>query len=88
MSLGQRVHPAVREEAQLLSISNMTQVLIDIIPGYHVRQLTEKEKTQKMKKETRQLVAYEEHLLMHYLNFLKVLEKHGKSEFYFIDILV
>jgi hypothetical protein len=25
---------------------------------------------------------------MHYLNFLKVLEKHGKSEFYFIDILV
>lgn len=83
MSLGQRVHPAVREEAQLLSIFNTTQVLIDIIPGYHIRQLTQEEKSQQMKKETRQLVAYEELLLMHYLNFLKVLEKHGKSKLLF-----
>lgn len=82
LSLGQRVHAAVRAEAQLLATSSTTQVLIDIIPGYHIRPLTDEEKGQKMKKDTRQLISFEESLLMHYLNFLKVLEKHGQSTLY------
>jgi nucleolar complex protein 3 len=81
LSSGQRVHAAVREEAQLLATSSTTQVLIDIIPGYAIRQLTDEEKGQKMKKETRQLVSFEENLLLHYSNFLKLLEKYGKSKY-------
>lgn len=75
------MHAAVREEAQLLATSSTTQVLIDIIPGYAIRELTSEEKGQKMKKDTRQLVAFEENLLMHYSNFLKLLEKYGKSRY-------
>ncbi|KAI6189712.1 NOC3-like protein [Aphelenchoides bicaudatus] len=79
LASGQRVHPTAREEAQLLATSNVTQIFIDIIPGYAIRELSEDEKGQKMKKETRQLIAFEDHLLMHYSNFLKLLEKYGKK---------
>jgi len=76
---GQRIHSAVREDAQLLATSCATQAFIDTIPGYHIRALTEEEKSQKMKKDTRQVISFEENLLLHYLNFLKLLEKHGKK---------
>ncbi|KAI6239224.1 NOC3-like protein [Aphelenchoides fujianensis] len=75
---GQRVHSVVREGAQLMATACLTELLCDIVPGYHIRPLSEEEKKQKMKKETRQLAAFEEHLLLHYLHFLNLLEKHAK----------
>jgi nucleolar complex protein 3 len=84
LSSGLRVHSAVREESQLIATARTTQILLDIIPGYHIRPLTAEEKGQKMKKETRQLAAFEEHLLQHYVNFLKLLENQAKSKLPFV----
>ncbi|KAI6200008.1 NOC3-like protein [Aphelenchoides besseyi] len=79
ISSGQRVHSVVRESAQLMATACTSELLCDIVPGYHIRLLSEEEKKQKMKKETRVLAAFEENLLLHYLNFLNLLEKHAKK---------
>ncbi|CAD6193461.1 unnamed protein product [Caenorhabditis auriculariae] len=72
---GEGVHPLIRESIQKLSMASLLQVLVDIIPGYAIRQWTEEEKSQKQKKETRKLQAYEESLLRYYLKFLQLCEK-------------
>ncbi|VDM68428.1 unnamed protein product [Strongylus vulgaris] len=53
----------------------MLQVLVDVIPGYSIRELTAEEKQQKVKKETKKLQTYEESLLRYYLKFLQFCEK-------------
>ncbi|KHJ80224.1 nucleolar complex protein 3-like family protein, partial [Oesophagostomum dentatum] len=72
---GENVHSLVRETVQKLALVSMLQVLIDIIPGYSIRELTAEEKQQKVKKETKQLQIYEESLLRYYLKFLQFCEK-------------
>ncbi|CAD5226119.1 unnamed protein product [Bursaphelenchus okinawaensis] len=74
---GFKVHSAIREPAQLMAIACLTEVYIDIAPGYHIRPLTEEEKAQSMKKETKKLVEFEERLLQNYLKFLTSLEKNA-----------
>ncbi|EPB79894.1 hypothetical protein ANCCEY_00960 [Ancylostoma ceylanicum] len=72
---GEKVHSLVRETVQKLALVSMLQVLIDIIPGYSIRELTAEEKQQKVKKETKKLQTYEESLLRYYLKFLQFCEK-------------
>ncbi|CAD5231026.1 unnamed protein product [Bursaphelenchus xylophilus] len=77
MATGQKVHSAIREPSQLMAIACLTEVFIDIAPGYHIRPMTEEEKNQTMKKETRKLVNFEERIVKNYLNFLTYLEKNA-----------
>ncbi|KAI6236825.1 NOC3-like protein [Aphelenchoides besseyi] len=79
ISSGQRVHSVVRESAQLMATACTSELLCDIVPGYNIRPLSEEEKKQKMKKETRVMATFEENLLLHYLHFLNLLEKHAKK---------
>ncbi|KAK6013284.1 nucleolar complex-associated protein [Ostertagia ostertagi] len=72
---GEKVRPLVRESVQKLAVVSMLQVLIDIIPGYSIRELTAEERKQKVKKETKRLQTFEESLLRYYLKFLQFCEK-------------
>ncbi|KAJ1368005.1 hypothetical protein KIN20_029050 [Parelaphostrongylus tenuis] len=72
---GEKVHPLIRETVQKLAVLSMMQALIDIIPGYSIRELNEEEKQQKVKKETKRLRNFEEVLLRYYLKFLQLCEK-------------
>jgi len=56
-----------------LVAASLLEVFKDIVPGYKIRPPTEKERQQKMTKETRQLVGYEESLLRQYRHYLTVL---------------
>ncbi|VDI57286.1 nucleolar complex protein 3 [Mytilus galloprovincialis] len=59
-----------------LVMLSLMEIFKDIIPGYRIRLLTEKEKEQKMKKETKALQDFEQGLLMNYKGYLEVLEKY------------
>ncbi|CAB3396801.1 unnamed protein product [Caenorhabditis bovis] len=72
---GEKVHSLVREPVQKLAMASTMQVIIDIIPGYAIREQTAEEKAQKQKKETRMLAAFEESLLRYYLKYLQLCEK-------------
>ncbi|KAK5977648.1 Nucleolar complex-associated protein [Trichostrongylus colubriformis] len=84
---GEKVHPLVRESVQKLAVVSILQVLIDIIPGYSIRELTAEERKQKVKKETKRLQTFEESLLRYYLKFLQFCEKMTGSEFISMFIL-
>lgn len=58
------------------------QVLLDVIPGYAIREQTAEEKAQKQKKETRNLVNFEESLLRYHLKYLQLCEKLSNSEIF------
>ncbi|WKY12159.1 hypothetical protein Q1695_003609 [Nippostrongylus brasiliensis] len=75
LCLGEKVHSLVRESVQKLAVASTLQVLIDIIPGYSIRELTAEEKKQKVKKETKRLQTFEESLLRYYLKYLQFCEK-------------
>lgn len=72
---GEKIHSLVRESVQKLAIASTLQVLLDILPGYAIREQTAEEKAQKQKKETRNLVNYEESLLRYHLKYLQLCEK-------------
>ncbi|VDM56064.1 unnamed protein product [Angiostrongylus costaricensis] len=72
---GEKVHSLVRESVQKLALLSIMQALIDIIPGYSIRELNEEEKQQKVKKETKKVRNFEEVLLRYYLKFLQFCEK-------------
>uniref|UniRef100_A0A0K0CZT6 NOC3p domain-containing protein n=1 Tax=Angiostrongylus cantonensis TaxID=6313 RepID=A0A0K0CZT6_ANGCA len=76
---GEKVHSLVRESVQKLALLSIMQALIDIIPGYSIRELNEEEKQQKVKKETKKLRNFEEVLLRYYLKFLQFCEKKMES---------
>uniref|UniRef100_A0A914D5F7 Nucleolar complex-associated protein 3 N-terminal domain-containing protein n=1 Tax=Acrobeloides nanus TaxID=290746 RepID=A0A914D5F7_9BILA len=76
-SAGEQVHSIIREPVQKLATASLVQVFVDIVPGYHIRPLTDVEKDQKMKKETKKLIDYEQILLRYYLKFLQLLEKNS-----------
>jgi len=58
-----------------LAVGAMTQVLVDILPDYRIRERSEQEQEQTLSKETKQLVEYEEGLLKNYQLYLKSLDK-------------
>ncbi|CAO4376688.1 unnamed protein product [Caenorhabditis nigoni] len=72
---GEKVHSLVREPVQKLAMASTLQVLLDIVPGYAIREQTAEEKAQKQKKETRNLVNFEESLLRYHLKYLQLCEK-------------
>ena len=57
-----------------LVIASLLEVFKDIIPGYKIRQYTEKEKQQSMKKETKEMRKFEDILLSNYRQYLEFLE--------------
>lgn len=71
----------IRESAQLMAIACTTEIMADIAPGYQIRPLSEAERGQQMKKDTKKLVQHEEKLLSSYLSFLTLLEKAALREF-------
>ncbi|VDK18354.1 unnamed protein product [Anisakis simplex] len=73
---GERIHSLIRETVQKLAIASTVEVFVDIIPGYAIRPLSEEEKSQKMKKETKKLHDYENTLLNYYNKYLQVIEKN------------
>ncbi|VDK18747.1 unnamed protein product [Anisakis simplex] len=77
---GERIHSLIRETVQKLAIASTVEVFVDIIPGYAIRPLSEEEKSQKMKKETKKLHDYENTLLNYYNKYLQVIEKNVTSE--------
>lgn len=72
---GEKIHSLVREPVQKLAMASTLQVLLDIVPGYAIREQTTEEKSQKQKKETRNLVNFEESLLRYHLKYLQLCEK-------------
>lgn len=69
------------EHIRELAIVSLTEVFINIVPGYNIRELTEHEKKQPMKKETRGLVMYEQNVLECYQKFIKMLSKNLTGNF-------
>ncbi|GMR60154.1 hypothetical protein PMAYCL1PPCAC_30349, partial [Pristionchus mayeri] len=76
---GSSAHPIVREAVQKLAIASTVQVLVDIIPGYAIRPLTDQEKEQSVAKDTKKLQTFEDALLRYYLKFLQLAEKLFKK---------
>ncbi|KAH7722396.1 Protein C37H5.5 [Aphelenchoides avenae] len=74
---GEKAHSIIRESAQKLAVASLVEVFVDIIPGYHIRSLSEEEKHQSMKKETKKLFNYEQNLLRYYVKYLELLEKNA-----------
>ncbi|KAJ3089734.1 Nucleolar complex protein 3, partial [Quaeritorhiza haematococci] len=57
-----------------VALLTLLAVFKDIIPGYRIRQLTDKEKTVKVSKEVKKLRQYEQTLLSNYQAYLSTLE--------------
>ncbi|XP_046554232.1 nucleolar complex protein 3 homolog [Haliotis rubra] len=63
-----------------LVMVSLMEVFKDIVPGYKIRLLTDKEKAQQLKKETRILHEYESALLLNYKEYLEHLEMSIKGK--------
>ncbi|XP_071089504.1 nucleolar complex protein 3 homolog [Haliotis cracherodii] len=63
-----------------LVMVSLMEVFKDIVPGYKIRLLTDKEKAQQLKKETRSLHEYECALLLNYKEYLEHLEMSIKGK--------
>ncbi|KAF7257874.1 hypothetical protein EG68_04886 [Paragonimus skrjabini miyazakii] len=61
------------KEIRVILIASLCVVFKDILPSYHIRNLTEPEKSQQMKKETKKLRFFEENLLVNYRKYTDVL---------------
>ncbi|KAF6774918.1 hypothetical protein AHF37_05920 [Paragonimus kellicotti] len=61
------------KEIRLILIASLCFVFKDILPSYRIRNLTEPEKNQQMKKETKKLRFFEENLLVNYRKYTDVL---------------
>ncbi|CEF70247.1 Nucleolar complex protein 3 homolog [Strongyloides ratti] len=71
---GKKVDKLIQKDVQKIATASLTEVLIDIIPGYHIREYTEAEMEQRMKKETKALFTFEKTLLEVYKQYLEHLE--------------
>ncbi|KAF5394137.1 Nucleolar complex-associated protein [Paragonimus heterotremus] len=61
------------KEIRVILTASLCVVFKDILPSYHIRNLTEPEKSQQMKKETKKLRFFEENLLVNYRKYTDVL---------------
>ncbi|KAI8480084.1 Nucleolar complex protein 3 [Branchiostoma belcheri] len=66
--------PQVAVTVRKLVMLSLCEVFKDIAPGYHIRTRTEKEMQQKMKKDVKQLVEWEEGLVRQYQLYLQHME--------------
>lgn len=64
----------IRITTKKLAMVSLLTVFKDIIPGYPIRKLSEKEQGVKLSKEVKQLRDFEEGLLKYYQQYLQILE--------------
>uniref|UniRef100_A0A915LMV9 NOC3-like protein n=1 Tax=Meloidogyne javanica TaxID=6303 RepID=A0A915LMV9_MELJA len=81
MAFGEDLTPLIREDIQKLSTATLSEVFVNILPGYKIHTLTDVEKGQKMKKETKRLASFEQLLLQYYVKYLKFCEKTANKLF-------
>ncbi|CAK5073451.1 unnamed protein product [Meloidogyne enterolobii] len=79
MAFGEDLTPLIREDIQKLATATLSEVFVNILPGYKIHTLTDVEKGQKMKKETKRLASFEQLLLQYYVKYLKFCEKTANS---------
>eukprot|EP00041_Stephanoeca_diplocostata_P027089 m.740210 g.740210 ORF g.740210 m.740210 type:complete len:844 (-) comp23112_c0_seq2:1926-4457(-) len=72
-------NPAIATSVTKLAIMSLATVFKDIIPGYRIRDLTEKEKAVKVSKEVQKERDYDESLLRNYQMYLKRLHALVKT---------
>ncbi|CAJ0835375.1 1572_t:CDS:10 [Entrophospora sp. SA101] len=72
---------AMDDNIKIRKLALLTQLVVykDIIPGYRIRQLTDKEKAVKVSKEVKKLRNYEQDLLSNYQKYLNLLEDYIKE---------
>ncbi|KAL7677180.1 hypothetical protein ACOME3_003423 [Neoechinorhynchus agilis] len=70
---GIRVNSSLAREQQRLLIASLTRVLCEITPGHRIRKLTNKEMSDKVKRETRSVRTFEQCLLKQYSVFVEYL---------------
>ena len=58
--------PRLSATVKKLVMLSMLEIFKDVVPSYRIRQLSEVERSQRMKKETLALVDFEEGLLKNY----------------------
>jgi nucleolar complex protein 3 len=68
------VTPDIPLTIRKLAALSLMEVFKDIIPEYRIRVVTDTEKHQKMKKDTKKLVGFEEALVNNYRHYLETLE--------------
>ncbi len=68
---------ALAKDAHVVELALLSTAIIfkDICPGYRIRNITDKENTDQMKKETFKLMSYEKSLLTYYQRYINILEK-------------
>lgn len=71
--------PLIRKLALLSQLA----VFKDIIPGYRIRPLTEKEKEEKVSQMVQRVRDYEQGLVSVYQSYLQVLEKDVKGQHHY-----
>ncbi|XP_052254466.1 nucleolar complex protein 3 homolog [Dreissena polymorpha] len=71
--------PDVFVTVRKFTMMSLLEVFNDIIPGYYVRLPTEKEQTQKMKKETKEILGHEVALVRFYRDYLEFLDRTAKG---------
>uniref|UniRef100_A0A915LWM7 NOC3-like protein n=1 Tax=Meloidogyne javanica TaxID=6303 RepID=A0A915LWM7_MELJA len=81
MAFGEDLTPLIREDIQKLATATLSEVFVNILPGYKIHTLTDVEKGQKMKKETKRLASFEQLLLQYYIKYLKFCEKTANKLF-------
>uniref|UniRef100_A0A914MQP4 NOC3-like protein n=1 Tax=Meloidogyne incognita TaxID=6306 RepID=A0A914MQP4_MELIC len=81
MAFGEDLTPLIREDIQKLATATLSEVFVNILPGYKIHTLTDVEKGQKMKKETKRLASFEQLLLQYYVKYLKFCEKTANKLF-------
>eukprot|EP01147_Barroeca_monosierra_P001134 gene1134-4354_t len=63
--------PAIKFAVRKLAIASLASVFKDIVPGYFIRSLTQKEKGQRVSKEVKQIREFEQTLLSVYQMYLQ-----------------
>uniref|UniRef100_A0A1I8B0F2 NOC3-like protein n=1 Tax=Meloidogyne hapla TaxID=6305 RepID=A0A1I8B0F2_MELHA len=81
MAFGEDQSPLIREDVQKLAAATLSDVFVNVLPGYKIHTLSEVEKGQKMKKETKRLASFEQLLLQYYVKYLKFCEKTANKLF-------
>lgn len=71
--------PGVALSVRKYALVSMAEVFKDIVPGYRLRVPTEKERSNKVKKETKALWDYEASFLLNYKIYLEFLELMAKD---------
>lgn len=72
--------PGIALSVRKYAIVSLMEVFKDIVPGYRLRLPTEKERSQRVKKETKTLLDYEASFLLNYKVYLEFLNMMAKEK--------